>query len=132
MLTNNIDISDCLINGQISTVHGMKFDSHCQVQIIYVKFNDEKAGLLKMRSDAYAFEHNVVPIQKVELNISASSSGIGPSFTHTQFPLMIAWACTVHKVQGLTLDNVVVSFDLNRQRRFNYGQENFEHCNKAQ
>jgi ATP-dependent exoDNAse (exonuclease V) alpha subunit len=28
----------------------------------------------------------------------------------------------VHKVQGLTLDNIVVSFDLKRQRYFNHGQ----------
>ena len=28
----------------------------------------------------------------------------------------------MHKVQGLTLDNIVVSFDLRQQRYFNYGQ----------
>ena len=35
---------------------------------------------------------------------------------------MLAFACTVHKVQDLTLHNVVVSFYLNRQRKFNCGQ----------
>ena len=35
---------------------------------------------------------------------------------------MLAWACTVHKVQGLSLDKVVVSFDLEKQRSFNCGQ----------
>jgi hypothetical protein len=39
-----------------------------------------------------------------------------------QFPVTLAWACTVHKVQGLTLNNIVVSFDLKKQRYFNYGQ----------
>ena len=39
-----------------------------------------------------------------------------------QFALTLAWACTVHKVHGLTLDNIVVSFDLKRQRYFNFGQ----------
>ena len=29
---------------------------------------------------------------------------------------------TVHKVQGLTLDKVVISFELFKQRAFNYGQ----------
>ena len=35
---------------------------------------------------------------------------------------MLSWACTVHKVQGQTLEKVVVSFDLENQRSFNSGQ----------
>ena len=34
----------------------------------------------------------------------------------------MAWACTVHKVQGLTLNKIVISFELFKQRSFNYGQ----------
>ena len=40
----------------------------------------------------------------------------------TQFPLMLAWTCTVHKVQGLSLRKIVVSFQLLKLRNFNYGQ----------
>ena len=35
---------------------------------------------------------------------------------------MLSWTCTVHKVQGLSLNEVVVSFKLLPQRRFNAGQ----------
>ena len=35
---------------------------------------------------------------------------------------MLSWACTVHKFQGLSLDKAVISFDLLKQRSFNYGQ----------
>ena len=45
-----------------------------------------------------------------------------PEIQRTQFPLTLAWACTVHKVQGLALPEVVFSFELFRQRQFNYGQ----------
>ena len=39
-----------------------------------------------------------------------------------QFPITLAWACTVYKVQGLTLHKIVISFELVKQRFFNYGQ----------
>ena len=45
-----------------------------------------------------------------------------PEIERLQFPLALAWACTVHKVQGLTLNKIVISFDLFKQRSFNYGQ----------
>ena len=35
---------------------------------------------------------------------------------------MLIWVCTVLKVQGLSLPKIVVSFDLHRQRNFNYGK----------
>lgn len=38
-----------------------------------------------------------------------------------KFPLMLAWACTVHKVQGKTFDKIVVCFDF-KQKAFHPGQ----------
>ena len=35
---------------------------------------------------------------------------------------MLAWACTVHKVQGLNLEKAVIDFDLERQRGFKCGK----------
>ena len=40
----------------------------------------------------------------------------------TQFLLALSCACTVHKVQGQSLDEGITSFDLYRQRSFNQGQ----------
>ena len=41
-----------------------------------------------------------------------SKSGVTPVIRRTQFPLMVVWACTVHKVQGVTLEKIAVNFDL--------------------
>ena len=40
-----------------------------------------------------------------------------PEIRRVQFPFTLAWACTVHKVQGLALNKVVISIDLVKQRQ---------------
>ena len=45
-----------------------------------------------------------------------------PVIKRTHFPLMLAWACTVDKVEGLSFNKVIVSFQLLKQQNFFYGQ----------
>ena len=99
----------------------MREDSSGILSTIYVKFEDQNAGLMKVRSDRHVSENNIVLILRIEATFSVSLNS-GPTIHRTQFPLMLAFACTVHKVQGLTLPSIVVSFNLNRQRKFSYGQ----------
>ena len=126
MLTNNIDIADRLINGQMGTVLKIGVNEITQKpSIVYLKFDDTKAGqnLTRTSGNNFAKENALVPVQpvltKIKLHPGKASS---PEVQRIQFPISLAWACTVHKVQGLTLQNVVISFNLNRQRSFNYGQ----------
>ena len=126
MLTNNVDISDRLINGQLGTVARILVNEVTQKPtIVYIKFDDEDAGnlVINKSADIFAIENKVVPIKpilaKIKLNPGKRSS---PEIDRLQFPLALAWACTVHKVQGLTLNKIVISFELFKQRSFNYGQ----------
>ena len=117
MITSNIDISDRLINGQLGVVKHLKL-KHDKVTTIYLKLDDDKAGLKEISGfDTLARRNNWVPIKKQEtlIYIKSSKSTSSPSIRRTQFPLMLSWACTVHKVQGLSLSKGVVSFDLEKQ-----------------
>lgn len=122
MLVTNIDIEDRLINGQLGTV--LHFSSRInRVEIIYVKFDDNTAGMTLQSKDRYAVSCQSVPIERSEATFSLNKRNISsPIIKRTQFPLMLSYACTVHKVQGLTMDRAVISFDLERQRNFNPGQ----------
>ena len=44
------------------------------------------------------------------------------SINRNQFPLKLAWASTVLKVQGLSLEQGVIDFDLRKQKSFGPGQ----------
>lgn len=126
MLTANIDISDRLINGQIGTVVKIYVNPNTQrPSIIFIKFDDDKArqNMINNSNNQYAKEHKVVPIEPILAKIKVRpNKPPSPEIQRIQFPITLAWACTVHKVQGLTMDSIVISFHLNKQRSFNYGQ----------
>ena len=126
MLTTNISISDCLINGQIGTVFKIDVNNDTQnPNILYIKFDDSNAGtdLINTCNIRFAKENNVVPITPVLARIKIRpGKASSPEMQRVQFPVSLAWACTVHKVQGLTLEKVVLSTHLVKQRQFNHGQ----------
>ena len=125
MLTTNVDISDCLTDGQLGTIIGLKLSRNNKVEPIYIKFDDQQAGLNAKRqsADPLTYHYNAIPISQTSAQIKiCHKKMLSPEIERTQFPLCVAWACTVHKVQGLTLSTLVVCFDLQNQKSFNYGQ----------
>ena len=126
MLTTNIDINDRLINGQIGTIVKIAFHQNTnKPSVMFIKFDDSFAGVNAMSKckDRYARENTTVPIQPVLARIKVRpGKPSSPEIQRLEFPITLAWACTVHKVQGLTLNEAVVSFELQRQNHFNFGQ----------
>ena len=90
---------------------------------VYIKLDDDKAGLNAKKVYEITRENNWILIERAEskFNIKKSFEN-SPSDCRTQFPLMLSRACTCHKVQGLSLQSAVISFELFRQRQFNAGQ----------
>ncbi|CAB3998256.1 ATP-dependent DNA helicase PIF1 [Paramuricea clavata] len=125
MLTTNINIQDRLINGQMGTVVKIQVNGSNIPIILYIKFDDENAGktMINTSANSFARENHLVLIEPVLAKFKVRpGKPSSPEIQRIQFPVALSWACTVHKVQGLTLENVVVSLELNKQRSFNYGQ----------
>ena len=75
-----------------------------------------------MRSSDLGRQNSLVPIEKCEAVILIKKGSASPSIKRTQFPLILAWGSTVHKVQGLSLEQGVIDFDLRKQKSFGSGQ----------
>ncbi|XP_071172145.1 uncharacterized protein [Mytilus edulis] len=112
MLIKNEDTADGLVNGVMGTVISIKdYSVNSLPSAIFVFFDNERVG-------------KNAKLQKIIcgkrcVGLKPSSEDIPLSTcVRKQFPLKLAWACTIHKVQGLTVEECVV--DLNKC--FTYGQ----------
>ena len=115
ILTCNTDIEDCLINGQIGTVYHF-MSNHQQVLRIYVKTDDLRAGIKASSHDNLGRSNSWVPIEQSRATFTLKKkSKNSVAVTRTQFPLTLSYACTDHKVLGISLSKAVVSLNLYKQ-----------------
>ena len=109
MLTLNIDVSDGLVNGACGTVEKIIFVDHVP-NIILVVFDSARTGQKAIASSQYKATHpNAVPLIRHEATFAVGRGRGHIQMTRRQFPLTLCWGCTIHKVQGKTLDQIVVS-----------------------
>ena len=102
MLTTNINIQDRLINGQMGTVEKIDLHINKDPTVLYIKFDDEKAGkaMINTSANSFAKEHRVVAIEPVLAKIKVRpGKASSPEIQRIRFPIALSWACTVHKVQ---------------------------------
>ena len=62
-----------------------------------------------------------VPIEKCKTEITMKKESTSPSIKRARFPLTLAWGSTVHDVKGVSLEQVVIDIDLQKQKP--YGPE---------
>ncbi|XP_052393335.1 uncharacterized protein LOC127941915 isoform X1 [Carassius gibelio] len=113
MLRKNVDVSDGLVNGACGTVvhisRKQRRDDDDEdddfPSAIHVEFDDPNVGKVQRSKLRQKYSPNSTVIEVEEDQVS-NDGGL-----RRQFPLKLAWACTVHKVQGLTVDKAVVSLD---------------------
>ena len=63
-----------------------------------------------MRSYYLGRRNSWVSIEKCETEIPINKGPASPSTKRTQFPLILAWICAAHKVQGFSLEQDVIDF----------------------
>lgn len=106
LLMKNIDVLDGLVNGVCGSVtHITPHDAKSLPTAVYVLFDDPQIGKQRRKQHPSNEAHlsNSTPIFPEEERIDYKGG------TRRQIPLKLAYALTVHKVQGLTLDQAVVS-----------------------
>ena len=108
MLTSNLDVKDCLCNGSIGTLQATIRDKKGIIKLLMVKFDDEYAGrdLRGCHPQLAQSFQGCTPISKQlhKYSTSKSSKGVKANVaTVYQFPLILCFASTTHKIQGATI-----------------------------
>ena len=75
-----------------------------------------------MRSSYLGRQNSWVAIEKCKTEIALKKGFPSRNIKRTEFPLILAWASTVHQVQSLILEQGIVTFDLRKQISFGASQ----------
>ena len=106
MLTVN-DVSDGLVNGTRGTVQAI-IKTGSEVTLVLVKFDHSQVGAKAIAQSQCRSQYpEAVPISRHEA-VFCIGKNKAAEVSRRQFPLVLAWATTIHKVQGLTMDQIVV------------------------
>nr|XP_055049553.1 uncharacterized protein LOC129435076 [Misgurnus anguillicaudatus]XP_055049554.1 uncharacterized protein LOC129435076 [Misgurnus anguillicaudatus] len=104
MVTRNLDVEDGIVNGcfgQIVNIVTKTRDGIATVHMLGLQLDNPNAGL-KHRRRVQGEDDNSVYIERSEESLRKGT-------VRRQFPIKLAYACTAHKVQGMTMQSAVVS-----------------------
>ena len=99
MLIRNVMTTHGLVNGAMGSVHSFQFTNN-KISAVLVLFDDPSVGHINTQMHS----HEPIPIGFMQHTFLY----YGRSIVRSAIPLIQCWACTIHKVQGMTLDNIVI------------------------
>ncbi len=106
MLLKNLSVSDGFVNGARGVI--TKFvnrPNNCEPHLEFTKKNGNILPVVKFRVGDYDTE------QIIQEDVFTMTTNNVEVASRTQLPLMLAWAISIHKSQGMTIQNVQVSID---------------------
>ena len=104
MMIKNVRTSDSLTNGQLGVLEGVIRDNEGGVKTLMVKFDKADAGKLTRRENPQLEKKfpGATKVDKVLVSFSLAKNSAATA-NLIQFPLCLAHAVTVHKMQGATI-----------------------------
>ena len=91
MITRNIDLTLGLVNGTITTVCSVQKNASNYIETIEIEVQNKEKAKVFMKREEYFF-----PIRK------------GIIVTRKKFPFLLCYGITIHKCQGLSLENAII------------------------
>ena len=112
MISRNLCVDHGLCNGTIGLVHDIIVNDKGIVEAVVLKVRRASPTQDGYKGPSFSdHTEGVNPATEVLIAVNRRSSDIwnGDSMEQRQqFPLMLAWALTIHKAQGLTLERVII------------------------
>ena len=119
IITKNINKKDKLVNGKRGFIH----EIDPQKKIVWINFYEDDVGKIarfQSQNKPKKASNRAVPIYLWKSPVTFPQFGKrkgGPLVTRcNQFPIVPAYAATVHKSQGLTLKYVIIDFKQNSKK----------------
>ena len=104
MLVSNIDVADCLSNGQLGTLVDTVKGANGVVKWLMIKFKNENVGKeWRQRHPGLAQRYpGCTGVERLSWDYSLKEEG--PKHLNIyQFPIKVAFAVTAHKIQGQSI-----------------------------
>ncbi|CAF1332421.1 unnamed protein product [Rotaria sordida] len=109
MITKNICVKDGLANGVTGRIVEFVENNNAHISHIIIKCDSPKVGRLHRVSCPHCHGRDTICIIRESDSIDQQDFDVRSRKAIKQFPLRLSWAMTIHKAQGITVDQVVIS-----------------------
>ena len=108
MITKNIAVNDGLANGVMGRIVDFVETGNQNVSHIIIKCDLPSVGRMHRVNCLYCYQSDTICVGRESDHIDRQDNQFSTKRNRKQFPLRLSWAVTVHKAQGITVDQVVI------------------------